>query len=1310
MTTPSTINIEDNNLLFEINSEGFCVKANKTVYTLTGYLPQEFIGKKFRDFLEIDGNYLNKIADKITTQEQLVVSFDCHIKHKSGNLIFVSWSMYWLAHNNIVTCIGKPFSASEHKLVEENLEMHLFNSIHECIQENKNKKELLDGVCKILLKSNKCNLIWFWEIEKHKKLSLIYKDSSFFISNEALVQTDFLKGLIEEHKLEKGLESLVLKDFKEGPHANILDTVRFSHCVLIPINGFGEDQIIAGIALEESGELLPHKIETLVKICLKLGKALGVLIGEEKLLINESSLNKYIRELNLLNEVNNQILTIKSEEELIRQILNTLILKGGYRISWITFFEKGKEKEKDILPLYIAGETEYAVDLKFDLNDPETLKGPAADCILTLKTSTLNSTQDDPNYGLWKEKAQKHGLASSISIYLDLEGNEKGVICIYSQRKNAFDYRETLILERLCHNLAYAINGLRNIKQSYQIKSTLKETKKILEDYRQALDQIAIISITDSLGLITYVNKNFEDNYGISNGQIIGESHSLISSGYHKVEFWADLWNTIKAGQVWTGEIKNIDKEGKERWYDTTIYGFTDSDNNPYQYMSLSWDITSQLAIKEKDKLITRIIESSQDAIYSVDLKGNICSWNEGAEKLFDYNASETIGKPVFDILSNEFFSSEKDISNAIINGNNIEQFETIVLRKNKEFVHVNMSVFPLRNEQNELIGYTKILRDINREKIAELRAEKFSTDLNLREKQFLLMEKLSDISKDHNISTNEILAQIVDLIPKSMQFSEIASAKIMHGNSTFVNIGFKESDNYITCSKHENTEASHLIIYYPDGIEFRNEEKLLIELVCNWTELISNTRAYSQSLNERIKEINLLIELNKIFNQDDTELDLLFESFTQKIPQAWHSPENTAVKIKYGNKVFYSHKFNTFYQSIEEDFETLDEKNGSIQVVLLENLNNGEDNFLEEEKNLLKAISINIQAKLDQLILRKNITNSEVRLNKIIDYSSTAYMLLNQNLDIIYSNKKSLEFGKTFYNLDLSKGKNIITDQNGEKSEDFELAFSKLDATNEIQFINEHIDKDGGIHVFEVRLFKTKNPKLKEFEIILIATDISHLKQREEDVNNLVNLLKELNFITSFEISHEFHKLQSIVELVQDLDMVDHDLKSIFSHSNETFKKANASIRKLIERINIPLKEEMAIANSLKRIEKIILLDDDEISNKISSKILEKFFDPIQIISFENVDDASSYFKSTGDSGNNIILLEVNLGKNDGNKFLESYISNKFNSPILLMGYSSEGQVQKVLSNYSFVKNYIQKPINKDTAEKIFTKKALVD
>jgi response regulator RpfG family c-di-GMP phosphodiesterase len=135
-----------------------------------------------------------------------------------------------------------------------------------------------------------------------------------------------------------------------------------------------------------------------------------------------------------------------------------------------------------------------------------------------------------------------------------------------------------------------------------------------------------------------------------------------------------------------------------------------------------------------------------------------------------------------------------------------------------------------------------------------------------------------------------------------------------------------------------------------------------------------------------------------------------------------------------------------------------------------------------------------------------------------------------------------------------------------------------------------------------------------------------------------------------------------------------------------------------------------MAIANSLKRIEKIILIDDDDISNKISTKILGKFFDPIQIISFESIGECTSYFKSTGDSGNNIILLEINICKNEGYRFIEYYNSHKFKSPILLMGSNPDGEIHKVIASYTFVKNFIQKPLNKESAEKIFTKEALVE
>lgn len=1310
MTMGSTMDIVDNNVFFEINAEGFCVKTNKTVAIQTGYLPQEFIGKKFRDFIEIEASFLNSLADKITTKEQVVVSFDSNFKHKSGSLIFMGWTMFWSAQSNTVTCIGKPFSTGSQKLVKENQNLRLLNEVNECLQQHKSRQELLDDLCKILLKFNKSPLVWIWEIVKNKSVRIIHKDSTSFISTESLVQTELLNGLITGFNLIEGLNKLEVWENEEfGVKAK--NTIGyFDRGALIPINTIDDTNLVLGIVFSDSKDNESENLHILDTVCEKLTKTLNGIISEERLKVNEGSLNKYIRELNLLNEVNNQILVAQSEEDLIKQILNTLNSKGGYKLAWIGFFEKGKEKEKLILPSILAGETEYALDLSFDLNDAETLKGPTADCILTLKTSVQNSTIDDPNYSKWRDKAQKHGLASSISIYLDLNGNEKAVMCIYSERKNSFDYRETLILERLSHNLVFAINGIRNLKQSKQIRSKLNETKILLEDYKQAMDQIAIISITDCDGKITYVNKTFEEIYGLTSDQIVGKTHKSIGSDFHSDEFWAHLWKTITAGLVWNGEIKNIDKDGRERWYDTTIYSFTSVDNKPYQYMCISWDVTNQLELKEKDKLISRIIESSHDAIYSVNLEGAISSWNQGAEIMFGYSEEEIIGKPVLNLINEDLKSTELKIAKAIQNGKNIEEFETIGLKKNKDLVHIQISVYPLRDEQNELMGYTKIAKDINRLKLAEIRAEKFSTDLSLREKQFLLLEELSKLSKDHNKTSTEILKEVVNLIPSAMQFSDIASAKIIHENHTIVNDRFKESLNYITCSKHDNPDYSHLFIYYPDNIEFRNEEKLLIELVCNWTELISNSRSYSQSLKERIKEINLLIELNKIFNQENTEFNILFETFAKRIPLAWQFPEKTEVRIIYGNQEFYSNRFRDYIDSIEVTFNTIDGKKGSIQVVVLEKISTSGSNFLKEEVDLLKAVSISIQTKLDQLILRNNIFNSEVRLNKIIDYSSTAYMLLNQNLDIIYSNKKSLEFGKTFYNLDLSKGKNIIIDQKGEKSEEFELAFSKLDANNEIEFINEHIDKDGRIHVFEVRLFKTKIPKQKEFEIILIANDISHLKQREEDVNNLVNLLKDLNFITSFEISHEFHKLQSIVELAQDLDFIDTDLKLIFSNSSETFKKGNNSIKKLIERINIPLKKEIAIASSLKRIEKLILIDEDEISVKISSKILEKFFDPIQIISFPNSDECTSYFKSTGDNGNNIILLEMNLENKDGIKFIENYISNKLQSPILLMGSNNNGEIQKLLAGYSFVRNFIQKPINKETAEKIFTKDVLVN
>jgi CheY-like chemotaxis protein len=290
-----------------------------------------------------------------------------------------------------------------------------------------------------------------------------------------------------------------------------------------------------------------------------------------------------------------------------------------------------------------------------------------------------------------------------------------------------------------------------------------------------------------------------------------------------------------------------------------------------------------------------------------------------------------------------------------------------------------------------------------------------------------------------------------------------------------------------------------------------------------------------------------------------------------------------------------------------------------------------------------------------------------------------------------------------------LRAGANILAQKDHPLEEKIKTLYEQYGDKDDIKFIIENKDRLDQNHVFEINLIKTFNNINGQNETIVISNDVSHLKQKESDVNNLINLLKDLKYITSYEISHEIHKLQSIVELAQDLDFVDPELKEIFSTSKETFKKADVSIKKLMERINIPLQKELIIANSLKRIEKVILIEEDEISAKISLRLLNKFFDPIQVICLTNVDEAIAFIISKGDEGNDLILLDYHLKTKTAWDFLNYYENQKLKSPVVILGSNPDHDLKQKMMAYECVKNFIQKPINKEIAQAIFNKEILV-
>ena len=155
----------------------------------------------------------------------------------------------------------------------------------------------------------------------------------------------------------------------------------------------------------------------------------------------------------------------------------------------------------------------------------------------------------------------------------------------------------------------YVLNEFtRRVKR---INDQLNITNKELEFQKVALDNHAIVSITDHKGVITYVNDKFCETSQLNRDKLIGSTHSIINSGEHPKSFFRKLWQTINRGRVWRGEIKNRASDGSYYWVYSTIYPFLDEQGKPYKFVSIRTDITH---IKEIETALQDAKKAAEEA------------------------------------------------------------------------------------------------------------------------------------------------------------------------------------------------------------------------------------------------------------------------------------------------------------------------------------------------------------------------------------------------------------------------------------------------------------------------------------------------------------------------------------------------------------------------------------------------------------------------------------------------------------------------------------------------------------------------
>jgi PAS domain S-box-containing protein len=175
---------------------------------------------------------------------------------------------------------------------------------------------------------------------------------------------------------------------------------------------------------------------------------------------------------------------------------------------------------------------------------------------------------------------------------------------------------------------------------------------RLLEQLRYALDQSAIVALTDQQGIITYVNDKFCEISKYSREELIGQDHRIINSGHHPKEFIRGLWRTIAQGHVWRGELRNRAKDGSIYWVDTTIVPLLNRDGKPRQYIAIRSDITSRKVVEQQLVDQTALAQLGQlAAVVAHEVRNPLAGVKGSLQVLRSRPATEPDDKRVIDAM-----------------------------------------------------------------------------------------------------------------------------------------------------------------------------------------------------------------------------------------------------------------------------------------------------------------------------------------------------------------------------------------------------------------------------------------------------------------------------------------------------------------------------------------------------------------------------------------------------------------------------------------------------------------------------------
>lgn len=312
-------------------------------------------------------------------------------------------------------------------------------------------------------------------------------------------------------------------------------------------------------------------------------------------------------------------------------------------------------------------------------------------------------------------------------------------------------------------DIAAIVCNFRDISEQKKNDAQLQRVMQELLAYKHALDESAIVAITDQKGVIQYVNDYFCRISKYSREELIGQDHRIINSSYHNNGYIRNLWRTIACGKAWNGEFRNRAKDGTYYWVDTTIIPFLNEKRKPYQYLSIRWDITAQkeiiLALQESEKRYSDLFHLSPLPTWTYSIESlRFLNVNKAAIRHYGYTLKEFLSMTILDIRPREEISKIRKLVTQAKKNPGYYRRISVHKKKNQEIINVDIhsNVIDYKGERAIIV----VINDVTE----RLRHIKAIEDRN---------KKLEEISWEQSHLVRAPLARIKGLVPLAANLQE---------------------------------------------------------------------------------------------------------------------------------------------------------------------------------------------------------------------------------------------------------------------------------------------------------------------------------------------------------------------------------------------------------------------------------------------------------------------------------------------------------------------------------------------------------